>query len=324
MTAEKSKTVFFLRNFLLVPVAFLLCTAGCSTFSTSSPAVFTPSLTFRYNHDISINYEKHGNGPKSIVILHGFGSSLRNWDDLLAALSKRGVPGGKYTIYLLDMKGAGFSSKPRDGHYSIRDFADILASFLKRQHISEPVIIGHSLGGGIALYATVEYLKGTDSYPSRLILVDTACYPADYPFFISFLRVPLLNIAIFKLLPDRYRATRTLNRIFVDKSAITPEIVDRYVYCHKMDNYPYALIQTAQQIMPDNVDALTAGYGKIKCPVDIIWGEKDNILPLELAFRLHKDIPDSQLTPLHGCGHDIPEECPEILAELISGSLSGK
>ncbi len=278
---------------------------------------FVPSLKFQYDSKNFINYEKRGNGKTPLLFLHGFGSSLRNWDDVIANLAEDETFTDDYTIYLLDLKGAGFSSKPKDGHYAIKDSADIVTAFLKKLDLKHPVIVGHSLGGGVALYTTVHLKNDSQLYPSRLILVDAACYPTDYPFFVKLLRIPFFNKLILNGLPDEYRAKQTLELIVADKSMITPEIIHRYTYAYKMDNYDYVLIQTAKQISPENVDQLTEGYKSIKCPVTILWGRKDSVLPVGLGEALHKDIAGSELIIYDDFAHNLPEEAPEVVADAV-------
>ena len=299
---------------------FILLQTGCMTTPEEKIIkTFKPSKTFLYSPTVRINFEKHGSGPVNLILIHGFGSSIRTWDDVMRLLKQHKML-KHFTVYIPDMKGAGFSSKPDDKHYSIRDNAEILAAFIKKYKIEHPVLTGHSLGGGIALYATVSYLKG-NYYPSHLILADCACYPTDFPFFVKFLRIPVMNEFILKVLPDRFRTNETMKRVIVNRKKITPELRARYIYMHKLPGYANALIETAKNIIPDDIDALTSGYTAIKCPVDIIWGSEDTILPLDLGVKLHKTAPDSSLTILPGIGHDVPEEDPAAITGMIEKTV---
>ncbi len=299
--------------------------AGCASIQEGkSMTAFLPSLKFQYDSENFINYEKRGSGKTPLLLLHGFGSSLRNWDDVVANLAKGDTFFQDYTLYLLDLKGAGFSSKPKDDRYAVKDSAEIVTAFLKKLNLKHPVIVGHSLGGGVALYTTVNLNIDSPFYPSRLILVDAACYPTSYPFFVKLLRIPVFNKLILNGLPDEYRAKQTLELIVADKSMITPEIIHRYTYAYKMENYDYVLIQTAKQISPKNVEQLTDGYKNIKCPVVILWGRKDSVLPVELGEALHKDIPGSKLIIYDQFAHNLPEEAPVVVADAIREGVPGK
>ena len=317
---QVNKVLFFLFSGLSI---FLF--VGCTTIQegdTMEP--FLPALKFQYDAENFINYEKRGSGKTPLLLLHGFGSSLRNWDDVVANLAEDDTLTENYTLYLLDLKGAGFSSKPKDGRYAIKDSAEIVTAFLKKLNLKHPVIVGHSLGGGVALYTTVHLKTNSPFYPSNLILVDAACYPTDYPFFVKLLRIPFFNKLILNGLPDEYRAKQTLELIVADKSMITPEIIQRYSYAYKMDNYDYVLIQTAKQISPENVEQLTEGYKSIKCPVTILWGRKDSVLPVALGEALHKDISVSKLIIYDDFAHNLPEEAPSVVADAIRNIVEEK
>ena len=295
--------------------------SGCiSSQESDFMKKYKPSLAFHYDSENLINYEKLGSGKTTLVLLHGFGSSLRNWDDVVAKLAEKGALQNQFTIYVLDLKGAGFSSKPRDDHYAIKDNAAIVTAFLDKLKLQHPVIAGHSLGGGIALYTTVHMPKNSPTYPSRLVLIDSACYPTEYPFFVKFLRIPIFNSLLLNGLPDKFRARRTLERVVADKSIITPEMIHRYSYAYKMDNYDYVVIQTAKQITPENIDKLITGYKNIKCPTTILWGKQDSILLPSLGEALKKDIPGSKLFIYNDYAHALPEEAPEIVADAIIGN----
>ena len=307
---------FPLLNLMLLSVIL----SGCvSSKKADFMDRYKASLTFKYDSKNFINYEKLGKGKTALVLLHGFGSSIRNWDDVVAKLAEKGVLDKQFTIYALDLKGAGFSSKPRDDHYSIKDNAEIVTAFLHKLNIQHPVIVGHSLGGGTALYTTVHMSPDSPHYPSRLILIDSACYPTEYPFFVKFLRIPIFNSLLLNGLPDKFRAEKTLERVVADKSIITPELIYRYSYAYKMKNYDYVLIQTAKQITPENIDRLISGYKNIKCPTTILWGKQDSVLLPSLGEALNKDIPNSELFIYDNYAHALPEEAPELVADRITG-----
>ena len=307
---------------LFLMTAVLQWGVGCAVAGQDeNMQEFKPSMAFYYNSDNFINYEKRGDGKVPLILLHGFGSSLRNWDDVVDKLADSAAFEDDFTLYALDLKGAGFSSKPRDGHYAVKDNAEILTAFLKKLKLRHPVIAGHSLGGGIALYTTVHMDYNSPYYPSHLILIDAACYPAQYPFFIKFLRIPIFNKLLLNGLPDDYRARRTMELIVADKKMITPKIIHRYAYAYKLKNYDYALIETAKQITPENIDTLIKGYKNIKSPTTILWGGKDSVLPVSLGEHLQKDIRNSKLIIKYDFAHNLPEEAPGCVADAIRNSI---
>lgn len=302
----------------IIALAVIALASGCATNrGVVMDDKYSPSLKFNYSDGDYLNYEMRGAGDIPLILLHGFGSSLRNWDDVVKVLDDRGDLEKRFTIYALDLKGAGFSSKPRDSQYTIEDNAAIVADFIRRLDLRGAVLLGHSLGGGVALYATVELLDDTVYYPSSLLLVDSACYPTEFPFFVKFLRIPVLNHMLLSGLPPEFLARRTLSKIMEPGTPITPELIKRYSFFSSLPGHNYALIETATGILPDDADELTGKYPYIYCPTTIVWGEDDKVLPLALGERLHNDIPDSKLVVIENCGHNPPEERPGEIADVI-------
>jgi pimeloyl-ACP methyl ester carboxylesterase len=95
-------------------------------------------------HGLRLHYTVAGQGP-DLVFLHGWGSSRRMWTGFLPHLGRR------FRCWTLDLPGFGDSEKPAPNWYSIPNFTLIVAAFM-RQHRLEPAgVVGHSMGGMIAL-----------------------------------------------------------------------------------------------------------------------------------------------------------------------------
>ncbi len=91
-----------------------------------------------------MNYEVEGSGSPAIVLLHGVGGKLHNFDALASELSK------SLTVLRFDMRGFGKSDKPVDKPYSLDVWADDLLELMDALKIGEAVVIGHSMGDRIA------------------------------------------------------------------------------------------------------------------------------------------------------------------------------
>ena len=251
---------------------------------------------------ITVNYTANCSPSKkpTLVLIHGFGASLETWTDIYPELCEQ------YSVIRLDLKGAGFSSKPRDEQYAPIDQARLVLAFLTALRQTNVVLVGHSLGGGIAL---LSYFLSTNSQELQikgLILIDSAGYSQELPFFVSAVRNPIPEI-LSNLLPARYRAKHVLERLFVDQTKITEERIDRYAFFLNTLGNRYALNQTAKQILPENVARLTAEFPTIRVPTLIVWGEEDDVIPITYAQRFTQDIPNSRLVILPETGH-MPQE----------------
>jgi len=268
--------------------------------------------TFDYQ-GIKINYYEAGQGPP-VLLLHGFGGCAYTWRYLIPPLAVA------HRVLTLELKGYGLSDKPRDGHYAVADQAGIVAEFIRRQDLHDLVIMGHSMGGGVAL---ITYLKLQQDDPGRikkLVLIDSAGYPQKLPWFIRLAKIPGANI-LAALLPPRFAAALVLKKCYYHKDWITEEQIDTYAYYGSLPGAQEAISQTARQIKPKNFDRLTKQYRDIKVPVLLIWGMEDEVVPLKVALNFMRDLPNAQLVPLSYCGHIPPEEEPEATRQAIMDFL---
>ncbi|WP_214174219.1 alpha/beta fold hydrolase [Geomobilimonas luticola] len=276
-----------------------------------------PREIFSYSATVEIAYERHGHGPTPVVFLHGFAAALTTWHDLVPFF-----PQESHTLYLLDLKGFGFSSKPRDRRYTMEDQAAIVTAFLERMGLSNVVLVGHSLGGGIALLTCLQARDGgKDDIVGRLVLIAPAAYPQRLPRIMRWLRNPLLGWSILHLLPLRFMVRYTLEHVFYDHRAITAKRIARYMTCFGRRGIGYVFITTCRQLVPERYAHLPDRYPAIAVPTLIIWGEHDRIIRPRHGEKLHAAIPGSLLTVVPCCGHNPHEERPGETYEILEGFL---
>ena len=274
---------------------------------------YSPDKRYYYNDSEYINYTVIGSGDTTLVMLHGFGASLQNWRDISSSLIKEGIK-----LLMVDLKGSGFSSKPNESNYSMVEHARIVQSLIEELALKKYFILGHSFGGGVALLSTIQSLKSENSsVPKGIILLDAAVYKTELPFFVNYVRIPIIGNLILNLLSADYQAKYTLNKIFFDKQKVTPELINRYSFFIQMDGYSDALIQTADQIIPNNFNEYTDFYKNINLKTLIIWGKQDPALPPSSGEKLSKEIKNSKFIIIDKCGHNPQEEQPIIVADYI-------
>jgi len=290
----------------------LLSGLSCAHVEVSPMTRFSPGTKFYYAPDKYINYKIFGSGPINLIFLHGFAASLETWTDILPFFAT-----DKFKIYLIDLKGAGFSSVPRDPDYSIKANAIIVSEFIKQNKIRKSIIVGHSFGGGVALLTTLLLAENSTYFPSGLILIDAAAYKIDLPFFVSYARIPILNRIILGLTSAQYKAKYTLEKIYFDKKKITSAKINRYAFFLQGPDYAYALIETASDVIPSDLKSYISKYKEILLPSLIIWGENDKVIPIGFGHMLNNDLSNSKLEILKECGHNPQEELPDKIAELI-------
>lgn len=293
---------FYYKNVLLLLIINLKFTS----------MIFSQDNYFEYSKDVSIHSKKTGNGKRNIILLHGFGASINTWDDL-----NLNVDTNQITIHAIDLKGFGLSSKFKDNKYSLNDQANIIIQYIKKNQLTDISLIGHSYGGGVALLVILDLLKENNNSIKNLVLIDCAAYSDNIPFFIKYLRTPILNSLLF-LTGKKYRAKFTLKRLFYDKSKITKKIIDRYVASFSQSGIRYSFVRAAKQIVPDDYLNTISKYTTIKIPTLIIWGKEDMAISVKIGERLNQQIQNSKIEIIDNCGHIPQEEKPEFTSELIT------
>ena len=285
-----------------------------SNIIKSKPALErTPrSLTYAYSDNISINYEKIGYGDKKIVLLHGFGTSLHTWDDI-----KGFFPKNEFTLYLIDLKGFGNSSKPEDDKYTIQEQSKIVEQFIKDINTDSLYLIGHSFGGAIALLTQISLInEKSRTRINKLILIDCLAYMQEMPVFMENLRIPLLNKLTF-LLPNKFRAEYILNKIFYNKKLVNEKLINRYAAFYDGNDFEYTFITSARQIDQNGHEKIVAAYKNIPTPCLIIWGKNDPVISLDNGIKLSRELLNARLEIINECGHVPQEEKPRVTFKKI-------
>jgi pimeloyl-ACP methyl ester carboxylesterase len=305
-----------LMKILANGVLLLLLAVGCAHVPAPT-ASLEPSLgeakIFDYN-GVRINYYETGQGPP-VILLHGFGASAYSWRFLAPALAR------DHRVLTIDLKGFGLSAKPEDGKYTVRDQAAMVAAFIRARDLHDLVVIGHSMGGGVTLMA---YLLVREDDPARikkLVLIDSAGYPQKLPMFIWLAKVPVLGPVGGQLLSPRFTTGMVLRKCYYHKDRITDEQIDTYAYYGSLPGAREAIVATAQQLVPADIEAVTSRYHTISVPVLIIWGAEDEVVPVLVGHKFKRDIPNSELVILPECGHVPPEEEPKETIRLITQFL---
>lgn len=216
---------------------------------------------------IKVNYERLGNKKgEALVLLHGWGQNIQ-------MMKMIGEKYPKNDVVIIDFPGHGKSEEPKE-IWTLDDFTNMVHELLKTLKIKNPILIGHSFGGKIALiYASMYETK-------KLILFGSPFKVKKNP---NSLKVKILKT--IKKMPGM-------------------EKLSEYAKKH-MGSEDY---RNASPIMRDilvshvNTD-ITDKVKKIKCPTIIIWGDQDQAVPIEDAYELSNLIKDSAVIKYDGCTH---------------------
>lgn len=267
--------------------------------------------------NLPLHVESHGAGPP-LLFLHGFGANSFTWRRWVAALAPR------HEVVLVDLKGFGAAPKPADGRYSPMLQAELVHRLVLQRDLRDLTLVGHSLGGGVALLTALRLIdSGQAERLSRLVLIGSIAYEQPLPRYIRWARIPLVGEILLGLLSAERIVRGVLSYIMYDTSAVNRGMIDGYANPLRGTAAKRALLETARDLIPRDVDEITARYPEIGVPTLLLWGRQDPITPLWVGERLARDLPDARLVILEGCGHVPPEEKPEECLEAIRGFLGG-
>lgn len=245
-------------------------------------------------------------GPEveTFVLLHGYGASVFTWRHWASPLARRGH------VVLVDLKGFGSAPKPDDEEYGPHEQAELVHRLIHDRDLGNLTLVGHSLGGGLALLLGLRLLDERPARLRRLVIVAGAAYRQKLPPFVRLAQRPRVASLLMRLLGARLLVDRVLRRIVYDPGGVTPEQVDGYAAPLAGAAARRALIRTGRSVLPDDLDDLAARYPSISVPTLLIWGRQDPVVPTWVGERLAEQLPRARLEVLEECGHLPAEEHP--------------
>lgn len=263
-----------------------------------------PYLTI---NELTFYYKKSGTGSKNIIFIHGNFSSSHWWSHQLSNLPD------DYSAYAPDLRGCGNSDHPSNG-YDIEALTQDLFSFTKELKLSCFHLVGHSLGGALAQEFQTRYptlvtsltlvapvpaagLSNLHGKPSGGFLGN---FLSPEQLFRSLgalkLQKPLIQMALRRSMPgcEHWKEFKSLVKIATEMS---PDAFQGFL----------RLIQSWRHPAPE----------KTLCPILLIHGSKDPVIPSGELIAMSKQFPDCHLVTLKLVGHAPQMERPETFSALF-------
>lgn len=233
-------------------------------------------------NDLDIHYLTGGEGEPLVVIHGGGGRGSSAWWENVEALSE------DYTVYAPDLPGFG-RSQEIVGNYNIPEMVDFVDRFSHELGLEKFHLMGHSLGGGIAVsYALKFPLRIT-----KLVLVSSLCLGKELALWMRFLSVPAICRSLGRAVLAVLKSVK-----WVVELLLAPFEFILPVNKASMDLGCVTAIR-------EHTAGLMGRLSEIAVPTLLVWGDRDPIVPASQAYAAAQVIPDCQVRVYSGCGHNV-------------------
>ncbi|MGG3624886.1 alpha/beta hydrolase [Bacillus gobiensis] len=255
---------------------------------------------------VNIYYEHYENaGKQSLVLIHGFLSSTFSFRRLIPLLKK------DFNLIAVDLPPFGRSEKSKKFIYSYKNMAELVLELIQLLNIENPILVGHSMGGQISLYAAKQR---PDLIKKVVLLCSSGYLKKSHPSLIFGTHVPYFYLYIKRWI-SKQGVLKNLANVVHDRSLIDQEMIEGYMKPFLDDQIFMAMTRL---IRHREGDLSTTDLKSIETPSLLIWGEEDKVVPIQIGQRLHGDLQDSRFYSLKKTGHLVPEENPNYVSEKIA------
>jgi pimeloyl-ACP methyl ester carboxylesterase len=246
---------------------------------------------------INTRYWAEGDRGSAVLLLHGVGSFIERWLPSFDTLATQ------HRVYALDSLGHGRTDKPLSASYNWENGAQFVKDFMTTLKIERVSLVGHSMGGGIALHFALKFAAAVE----KLVLVSCAGLGKETPPAFRLASAPVLGEILTR--PSRERSARDLKSLVYDQAVLTDESVEV--------QYQMAALPGAQQVLLKMLrwafspfgthkrycDSILRGLASIRNPSLIIWGRQDRYISVSHAQVAARGLPNASVQILDNCGH---------------------
>ena len=238
-----------------------------------------------------------------IVFIHGFGGDLNNWQfnqETLAAARP---------TYALDLPGHGGSTKDLGAAADVGALAGVVLDFMDAKAIRKAHLVGHSLGGAIALDLAL-------NHSDRVASVTVICSAGLGP------EIDMVYIDGFMAAKRRKQLQPVLEMLVADPEMVSHEMIEDVLKFKRLDGVETALNQIIEGTFAGGRQALqlSGRLGELAMPVQVIWGRQDRIIPVRHSDGLSSRV---QVHVFDDAGHMVHMEKAAEVNQLIERFVAG-
>lgn len=266
-------------------------------------------------HGHEVGFRRGGDGPV-LLLIHGIAGSSRTWKQVMPLLAQN------YTVIAPDLLGHGESAKPL-GDYSLGAYASGLRDLLGLLGIERATVVGQSFGGGVGMQLAYQHPEWCE----RLVLVASGGLGREVSWLLRALSLPGSEYLMPVIFPSFARSVGDGIGQFLQARGLRftrmAEMWQAYTSLIEAANRA-AFVRTLRAVIDpggQSVSAMDRLYLAARMPTLIIWGDRDNIIPVSHAHAAHAAIPGSRLAIIEGTGHFPHAEEPLRFVEVLSEFL---
>jgi pimeloyl-ACP methyl ester carboxylesterase len=264
-------------------------------------------------HGNRIGYRRGGRGP-ALLLLHGIANSSETWERVAAPLAER------FTVIAPDLLGHGQSATPR-GDYSLGAHASGARDLLTALGIERVTVVGHSLGGGIAMQFAYQFPERCE----RLVLVSSGGLGREVHLLLRAAALPGADYVLPALtsagLLGVGRGVGGLLRLLRVSPGEDLEVLARGFASLDNAGSRQAFLHTVRSVIEPGGQRVSAQDRLTLAallPTLIVWGERDSIIPVGHGAAAHAAMPGSRFEVFPDAGHMPHDANPERFAALLT------
>ena len=314
---------------LVVAALAVLLAAICFLFTLFTArkveSILPPKGAFVDVPGARLHYRESGQGHgPAILMIHGLGGQLAHFTYGVA-----GRLAGRYRVVAVDRPGCGWSTRAEGAQADLSTQAAALAALVDHLGLARPLVVGHSLGGAVALALALEH---PDKVAGLALLAPLTHMPDDVqPVFkgLTIASPGLRKLVAWTLaIPASIRSSAgTLEQVF-GPEAVPKDFGTRGGGLLGLRPGAFLAASSDLQALPARLPALQGRYGLLRIPVGVLYGKDDRILDWRANGQALADkVPGARLELIEG-GHMLPITNPDACAGFIeamaeASSLAG-
>lgn len=276
-----------------------------TTTTTTNPEIASSIMV----NGILTNYHDVGDGPQTVVLIHGSGpgvSAWANWRLTMPALAQR------FRVIAPDVPGFGYTERPEGATYDLASWTEHLLSFLEALELDDVCLVGNSFGGALALSMTTT----RPELFSKLVLMGSVGVPFEITRGLD---------TVWGFEPTMENMRELLEVFAYDQSMMTDELAASRLRAATRPGVQEAFSSMFPAPRQQGVDGMTLDEDLIAAidkPTLVVHGRDDQVIPLSNSLRLLELIGPSQLHVFGQCGHWVQIEHADAFSRIVGDFLA--